>query len=53
MLRQIEWGVKDGPIKKNGVLPVTTFFFENLILVEEPLTADLIHQLYFHIFVST
>ena len=26
-LRQIEWGVGNGPITKNGVLPVTTFFF--------------------------
>ena len=24
MLRQIEWGVQDGSIAKNGVLPVTT-----------------------------
>ena len=23
MLEQIEWGVQDGPITKNGVLPVT------------------------------
>ena len=27
MLRQIEWGVQNGPITKNGVLPVATFFF--------------------------
>ena len=27
MLRQIEWGVQNGPIPKNGVLPVTTSFF--------------------------
>ena len=26
MLRQIEWEVQNGPIKKNGVLPVTTLF---------------------------
>ena len=27
MLRQIEWGVQNGPITKNAVLPVTTKFF--------------------------
>ena len=27
MLSQIEWWVQNGPIKKNGVLPVTTLFF--------------------------
>ena len=27
MLRQIEWGVQDRPITKNGVLPVATLFF--------------------------
>ena len=27
ILRQIEWGVKDAPITKNGVLLVTTSFF--------------------------
>ena len=27
MLRQIEWWVQNGPISKNGVLPVTTLFF--------------------------
>ena len=27
MLRQIEWWVQNGPITKNGVLPVTTLFF--------------------------
>ena len=26
MLRQIAWWVQNGPIKKNGVLPVTTLF---------------------------
>ena len=26
MLRQIEWWVRNGPITKNGVLPVTTLF---------------------------
>ena len=29
MLRQIERRVENGPITKNGVLPVTTLFFEN------------------------
>ena len=27
MLRQIEWGIQNGPIAVNGVLPVTTLFF--------------------------
>ena len=27
MSRQIEWGLHDGPITKNGVLPVTALFF--------------------------
>ena len=27
MLRQIEWWVQNGPIKKDGVLPVTNLFF--------------------------
>ena len=27
-IRQIEWGVQDGPITKNQVLLVTTFFFQ-------------------------
>ena len=27
MLRQIEWGVQNGPTTKNGVLPVTALFF--------------------------
>ena len=27
MLRQLEWWLQNGPITKNGVLPVTTFFF--------------------------
>ena len=26
MLRQMEWGVQNGPITKNGVLPVTKYF---------------------------
>ena len=32
MLRQIERSVQNGPIKKNEVLPLITFFYlENLI----------------------
>ena len=27
MLRQIEWRLQNGPITKNGVLPVTILFF--------------------------
>ena len=27
MLRQIEWGVQNGPITKNGNLPLTTLYF--------------------------
>ena len=27
MLRQIEWGVQNGPTTKNGVLPVASNFF--------------------------
>ena len=30
MLRQIEWGVQNGPITKNGNLPLF-YFFENSI----------------------
>ena len=28
MLKQIEWGVQNGPVTKNGVLPVTALFFQ-------------------------
>ena len=27
MLRQVEWGVSNGPITKSRVLPVTTLYF--------------------------
>ena len=27
MLRQIKWGVQNGPITKNGVLPATVLLF--------------------------
>ena len=33
MLRQIIWWLQNGPIKKNGVLPVTTLFFKNFVSV--------------------
>ena len=29
MLRQIEEGVQNGPVTKSGLLPLTTFEFEN------------------------
>ena len=32
MLRQIEWGVQNGPITKNGILSLTTPFFEKFNL---------------------
>ena len=37
MLRQIEWWLHNGPITNNGVLQVTTLFFQNFVSVEEPL----------------
>ena len=37
MLRQIEWWLQNRPNTKNGVLPVTTLFFENFVSVKEPL----------------
>ena len=37
MLRQIEWWLQNGPIKRNGVLPVATLFFANFVSVYEPL----------------
>ena len=36
MLGQIEWWVQNGPITRNGVLPVTTLFFGNFVSVLEP-----------------
>ena len=41
MLRQIEWGVQNGPITKNEVLPVTTFLFENFASVQDLLIMSL------------
>ena len=38
MLRQIKWWLQNEPIAKNGVLPVTTLFFGNFVLVKEPLS---------------
>ena len=39
MLRQMEWGVQNGPLTKNGVLPSNyfVFFFEIFVSVQEPL----------------
>ena len=34
----MEWGVQNGPITKNGVLPVIIFLFENFVSVQEPRT---------------
>ena len=55
MLRQIEWGVQNGPITKNRVLPATTLFiylfnlfinlFEILFQFKNLLTVDLMYQL--------
>ena len=36
MLRKIEWGVQNGPITKNRVLPLIALTLKNLILVREP-----------------
>ena len=35
MLRQIEWRLQNGPITNNGVLPVTTLFFEKCCFSKE------------------
>ena len=37
MLKQIEWGVWNEPITKNGVLPVTTLFFWKFYFSQVPL----------------
>ena len=51
-IKQLEWGVQNGPTKKNGVLPVTILFFskilfqwQNLIRVDLIMGHDLMHQL--------
>ena len=36
MLRQIEWGVQNEPITKNGVLPELLFLSKNFVSVYEP-----------------
>ena len=41
MLRQRKWGVQNGPITKNEVLPVTTFLFENFASVQDLLIMSL------------
>ena len=46
MLRRIEWGVQNGPITKNGVLPVISLFFENFISVQELLKKNLLRVLF-------
>ena len=33
MLRQVEWGVENGPMTKNGILPATSLFFKNFVSV--------------------
>ena len=46
MLRQIEWGVQNGPITKNRVLPVTTFFLKILFQFKNLIQrVDLMYQL--------
>ena len=36
MLRQIDWGVQNGPFTKNGVLSVITLFFTKLCFSLKP-----------------
>ena len=40
MLRQIEWRIQNGPIIKNGVLPVTTLFFRKFCFSLRTLVKD-------------
>ena len=42
MLRLIEWGIQDGPIAKNGVLPVTTLVFRKFCFSLRTLYNELI-----------
>ena len=45
MLRHIECGVQNGPITKNGILPVTTLFFRKFCFnLETSQIVDLIYQ---------
>ena len=37
MLRQIKWQLQNGPIKKSGILPVTSLFFGKFVSVLESL----------------
>ena len=42
MLRQIDCGVQNGPITKNGVLPLTTSFFQKFCFSLKTLYKELI-----------
>ena len=45
MLRKREWELENGPIRKNGVFPPTTYFLENVIEVKNHLwIVDLMYQ---------
>ena len=52
MLKQITWGVQNGPISKSALLPLLTLFFATasykqlLTRVKEPLINVLIAQIY-------
>ena len=43
MLRHSEWEVQNGPIPKNGVLPLTTLFF--LKKINLSITTSLMYEL--------
>ena len=53
MLRQLEWEVQNGRITKNGVLPLSTFLFENLIVITSYKYVPITQMSAFIIFVST
>ena len=53
MLRQLEWEVQTGRITKNGVLPLSTFLFENLIVTTSYKYVPITQMSTFIIFVST
>ena len=42
MSRQMEWGVQNGPIAKNGVLPATALFFRKFCFSLKTLYKELI-----------
>ena len=45
ILRHIEWGVQNGSITKNGVLPVTIIFWKICFILRTPLyRVDLMYQ---------